>query len=114
MNPCLTVGVTTHNERDNITDLLDRLLGLPKNRIRIILFDDGSTDGTATLIAQHPLFRQENFQAHLADVNFGSPSVGRRFIAEHATSPYITFVDGDDLIDPKALAAVAERLKPGF
>ncbi|MBA1158169.1 glycosyltransferase [Microvirga mediterraneensis] len=110
----MTVGVTTHNERDNITVLLDRLLGLPKSRIRIILYDDGSSDGTATLIAQHPLFRQENFQAHLADVNFGSPSVGRRFIAEHATTPYITFVDGDDLIDPHALASAAERLRPGF
>ncbi|WP_195904254.1 glycosyltransferase [Microvirga lotononidis] len=114
MNPCLTVGVTTHNERDNITVLLDRLLRLPKGRIRIILYDDGSADGTAALIAKHPLFRQENFQAHLADVNFGSPSVGRRYIAEHATTPYLTFVDGDDLIDPDALAAAAERLRPGF
>lgn len=114
MKPCLTVGVTTHNERYNIINLLDRLLMLPKDRIRIILYDDGSTDGTATLIAEHPLSRQANFQAQLADVNFGSPSVGRRFIAEHAASPYITFVDGDDLIDPKALAAAAERLRPGF
>lgn len=114
MNPCLTVGVTTHNERDNITVLLDRLLRLPKGRILIILYDDRSDDGTAALIAKHPLFGQENFQAHLADVNFGSPSVGRRYIAEHATTPYLTFVDGDDLIDPDALAAAAERLRPGF
>lgn len=110
----LTVGVTTHNEVENITVLLDRLLLLPKSRIQIVLYDDGSTDGTAALIAQHTLAQQENFQARLADVNFGSPSIGRRYIAERANSPYITFIDGDDLIDPKALAAVAERLVPGF
>ncbi|WP_262027454.1 glycosyltransferase [Microvirga sp. Mcv34] len=110
----MTVGVTTHNERDNITVLLDRLLRLPKGRILILLYDDRSDDGTAALIAKHPLFGQENFQAHLADVNFGSPSIGRRYIAEHATTPYLTFVDGDDLIDPDALAAAAERLRPGF
>jgi glycosyltransferase involved in cell wall biosynthesis len=114
MDFCLTVGVTTHNEVENIAVLLDRLLLLPKSRIQIVLYDDGSTDGTASLIAQHPLAHQGNFQARLADVNFGSPSIGRRYIAERANSPYITFIDGDDLIDPKALAAVAEQLAPGF
>ncbi|WP_230534599.1 glycosyltransferase family 2 protein, partial [Microvirga roseola] len=110
----MTVGVTTHNEQYNIQGLLDRLSHLDEEHVQIILYDDASTDGTASSIALHPLSRQRNFEAHLADANFGSPSVGRQFIADRAKGPYVTFVDGDDLIDPKALAAAARRLVPGF
>ncbi len=113
MNPILTVGVTTHNERENIKPLLDRLSRLDETLIHVILFDDASTDGTAALIAQHPISRKRNFQAQMAETNFGSPSVGRQFIASNAKSPYVTFVDGDDLINPKALTALARRLTPG-
>ncbi|MEE1610159.1 glycosyltransferase [Microvirga sp. CF3016] len=114
MNPILTVGVTTHNERENINPLLDRLSRLDESLIHVILFDDASTDGTATLIAQHPISKKRNFQAQLAETNFGSPSVGRQFIASNAQSPYVTFVDGDDLINPKALMTLARRLAPGL
>jgi len=114
MNPILTVGVTTHNERENIQRLLDRLSRLDDKLIHVILFDDASTDGTASLIAQHPISKKRNFQAELAETNFGSPSVGRQFIADNAKSPYVTFVDGDDLINPKALTALARRLAPGL
>jgi glycosyltransferase involved in cell wall biosynthesis len=114
MNPILTVGVTTHNERENIKTLLNRLLRLDEKLIHVILFDDASTDGTAALIAQHPISKKRNFQAKLAETNFGSPSVGRQFIADNAKSPYVTFVDGDDLINPKALTALARHLAPGL
>src|SRR3712207_2332506 len=114
MSPILTVGVTTHNERENIKRLLDRLSRLDEKLIHVILFDDASSDGTASLIAQHPISKKRNFQAQLAEANFGSPSVGRQFIASNAKSPYVTFVDGDDLINPKALTAVARRLTPGL
>jgi glycosyltransferase involved in cell wall biosynthesis len=114
MHPILTVGVTTHNERGNIERLLNQLTRLDEKGFQIILFDDGSTDGTAAFIEQHPLARTSHFEAHLAETNFGSPSAGRQFIANRARAPYVTFVDGDDLIRPKALTALAKRLTSGF
>ncbi|MBJ6128574.1 glycosyltransferase [Microvirga splendida] len=114
MNPILTIGVTTHNERENIVGLLDRLAVLDEKRFQIVVFDDASTDGTANLIAQHPLSKRAHFEVQLAEANFGSPSVGRQYIADQAKAPYVTFVDGDDLIQPEALTTVANRLAPGF
>jgi glycosyltransferase involved in cell wall biosynthesis len=114
MLPALTVGITTHNEKDNIRALLDRLSLLDESLIHVILYDDKSTDGTADLIAAHPIFGKPHFRACLANENFGSPSKGRKYIADHASTPYVTFVDGDDLIDPQALTIVARRLPQGF
>ncbi len=114
MHPILTIGVTTHNERENIETLLNRLAMLDERNFHIVLFDDASSDGTASLISKHPLAQKSHFEAHLAKKNFGSPSVGRQFIAQQARATYVAFVDGDDLIDPKALMALATRLKPGF
>src|SRR5918994_6849948 len=110
----LTVGVTTQNEKGNIKVLLDRLAQLDSKLIEIILYDDASTDGTAALIAHHHIATKSHFQAHLAEANFGSPSAGRQYIANRAQSDYITFIDGDDLVDPETLTVLAKRLRPGF
>ncbi|HEV7291035.1 MAG TPA: glycosyltransferase [Devosia sp.] len=94
-----TIGITTHNESATISEMLDRLAGIPPTDVDVLLFDDGSTDDTAGLISTHQISKQENFRAHLSDVNHGTPSVGRAFIGREALSEYVVLFDGDDIID---------------
>lgn len=47
----LSVVVPTYNERDNITELVSRILANnPKTDLEVIVVDDGSPDGTAEVV----------------------------------------------------------------
>jgi dolichol-phosphate mannosyltransferase len=47
----ILVIVPTYNERENITPLLDRLLGLPFG-LHVLIVDDGSPDGTGQVVRE--------------------------------------------------------------
>jgi dolichol-phosphate mannosyltransferase len=43
-NPACTVVIPTFNERENLPQLVARLMQMP--RVRVLVVDDGSPDGT--------------------------------------------------------------------
>ncbi|MGW4005013.1 glycosyltransferase family 2 protein, partial [Streptomyces nigra] len=51
-DPRTTVVVITHNRRPELLRTLDRLAELPE-RPRVIVTDNGSTDGTAAAVTRH-------------------------------------------------------------
>ncbi|HEV7276367.1 MAG TPA: glycosyltransferase [Devosiaceae bacterium] len=108
-----TIGITTHNEALTIGEQLDRLTTLPPEVVDIIVFDDGSTDGTPDVIIQHPISTQPNFRAHLSKINHGTPSVGRTYFGEHAHSEYVVLFDGDDILDVDHFLRFAEVAPTG-
>lgn len=107
---CVSIGLTTHDEIENISSLLDSLVQLVEQGFPVILFDDASTDGTDDAIRSHPIFSCKLFRAEFATQNSGGPSRGRAFIANEAVTEYVTFVDGDDHIDPRGFSALARQL----
>ncbi|HEY3872900.1 MAG TPA: polyprenol monophosphomannose synthase [Actinocrinis sp.] len=42
----ITVVIPTYNERDNLPQLVDQLLGLPLDTLHVLVVDDNSPDGT--------------------------------------------------------------------
>ena len=52
IEPTVSVVIAAHNEKRNIKDRVENLLGqdYPRDRIEIIIVSDGSTDGTNDLI----------------------------------------------------------------
>ena len=99
-----TVGITTHNEGENVASLLTALESLKSSDVDIMLFDDASTDSTPLIVRQHPIYGKGNFHAHFATDNHGTPSLGRTYIGENAQTEYVALVDGDDRIDPTEFA----------
>ena len=100
----LTIGITTHNEKMNIASLMDELRRCPSDW-QVIIYDDCSKDDTVSIIKSHPLLLDRNVLLHIASKNAGGPATGRQFIADHATNPFVTLIDGDDLIDADQLTA---------
>jgi len=73
-----------------------------------VVVDDGSTDGTGSVVADHmrrdpriKYFRQENLRQAAAK-NLG---------IENCSGQYIQFLDADDMIEPEKLSAQVEFLE---
>lgn len=54
------VVIPTYNERETINKALDLVLALPR-KLDVLVVDDGSPDGTAAVVKEHPEFNKQIF-----------------------------------------------------
>lgn len=111
----ISIVVPLYNERDNITDLIERAtrtmqkLELP---YELILVDDGSTDGSLEILAK---LREE--QPHIKVIelrrNFGqTAALAAGF--DHAGGEIIVPLDGDLQNDPADIPRLIDKLNEGY
>lgn len=102
--PKVTIIVPCWNEERTIAKTVTSILGLeyPKDKLDIILVDDGSTDNTYSIMEQyktHPSIRvikKENGGKHTA-MNMG---------IEMSDSPFVGCLDADSFVHPEALKRI--------
>ncbi len=102
-DPRVAVVVITHQRRDELLLALDRLLALPEQP-RVVVVDNGSTDGTADAVRAR--FPQVELLA--SPENLGA--VGRNVGVALLTTPYVAFCDDDTWWDPGSLRTAADVL----
>lgn len=103
--PSTTIIVPCWNEEKTVAGTVHSLLRLnyPKDKLKIFIVDDGSTDSTWEAIqkfAHHPqiaLFKKENGGKHTA-VNLG---------IEKATTELVGCLDADSFVEENALLEIA-------
>ncbi len=103
--PSATVVVPCWNEEKTLRKTVGSLLALryPKDKLKIMLVDDGSTDKTWSIMQEwknNPnmlLFRKENGGKHTA-LNLG---------IEKATTDLVGCLDADSFVDPDALMRIS-------
>ncbi len=97
------VIVPTYNERENIELLLDRLLGLPYG-LEVLVVDDGSPDGTGSLVAARA---ERDPRVHLlrraGKLGLGSAYVAGFRYALEQDAEYVFEMDADFSHDPEAI-----------
>jgi cellulose synthase/poly-beta-1,6-N-acetylglucosamine synthase-like glycosyltransferase len=99
--PEVTVIVPCFNEERTIKSTMDSLLSLnyPKEKLHLIVVDDGSTDNTWQIISKYEkiprmkIFHKENGGKFTA-LNLG---------LTHTTTPYVGCLDADSFVHPEAL-----------
>lgn len=99
--PSVTIIMPCWNESKTVHGTVESLLALdyPKDKLEIIIVDDGSTDNTWDEMQRykdHPqihIFHQENGGKHVA-VNYG---------IDHATTDLVGCLDADSFVAPHAL-----------
>ncbi len=99
--PGLDIAVAAYNARDYLIDCVESLLCDGRDDVRVIIVDDGSTDGSgdeaATHFATDPRVRVER------KPNGGCASA-RNYGRLVSDATHITFVDADDFVTPNMFA----------
>ena len=102
--PAVSVIVPVHNVEGHVADCLDSLLATALGSFEIVAVDDGSTDGSAAILADYASRNPETIRV------FTKPNGGlgdaRNFGMERARGAYLAFVDADDLVEPDFLSAL--------
>ena len=103
----LSIIVPVYNVLPYIRQCLDSLLGQTMENYEIILIDDGSTDGTAQVLADYAARFPEKIV--LRRVENGGQGRARNIAIDMAKGEYLGFIDSDDWIDPTMYEKLCKR-----
>lgn len=106
--PLVSIIIPAYNAAAYLPDSLRCVLGQTHPHVEAIVVDDGSTDGTAALLAEWAGRELRVRAVHQA--NQGLPSA-RNSGLRVARGEYIAFLDADDVIDPEKVARQLEHLQ---
>lgn len=98
----VAVVMITHNRVNEVLRSLDELSRLPE-RPRLVVVDNGSTDGTARAVAKHFGGKVEVVEG---GANLGA--VARTVGVRHVEEPYVAFCDDDTWWEPGSLRRAAD------
>lgn len=94
----ISVLVPAYNAEKNIRQCIDSILAQTKDRIEIVLVDDGSTDSTGQIIDEYKELNSNIVVVHQKNQGL----TGARISAlKHSSGEYIGWVDADDFLEPE-------------
>lgn len=94
-SPLVTVVITTYNCQDYVEETIRSALAQDYPNLEVILVDDGSSDNT--------VLAAKRFVPEITVIeqtNSGGPSKPRNTGLTMAKGKYISFLDGDDILEP--------------
>lgn len=104
-NPLISGIVPVFNGERYLPETLDSMLAQTYKPLEIIVVDDGSTDGTAKVVASYGdkvrYLRQDN----------SGPAIARNRGIDAAKGKFIAFLDADDLWHPEKLMCQMARFE---
>ncbi len=107
-SPRLTIVIPYHNLGTYLMDTLDSLEAVRELCPEIIVVDDGSTDGLS--IATLSRVRRLYPHIHVYRKANEGLAATRNYGAKIASSPYLAFLDADDMVDSRYYARSLEIL----
>ncbi|MEE8105009.1 MAG: glycosyltransferase family 2 protein [Planctomycetota bacterium] len=108
MAPKVSVLIPTYNRAALLPDAVASVLGQTMRDLELIVIDDGSTDGTANMLAE--LFGADPRLRVIRTQNSGAARARNRGVDE-ARADYIALLDSDDIHEPEFLATQIELLE---
>ncbi len=106
----VSVIVPVYNAGPYLTQCIDSILNQTYHNIELILVNDGSTDGSATICES---YRQVDQRVRLINKRLGGGGVGaaRNSALPLITGEFVLFVDNDDWLDPNHIEVLYKALK---
>lgn len=103
--PLISCIIPTYNSERYLREALESIRGQTYQQLEIIIADDGSTDGTANVVAAYG--QQIRF---LRQPTAGPPAT-RNLGLREAQGEFVAFLDADDLWHPEKLARQMARFQ---
>lgn len=102
--PSVTIAVPVWNEEDTLAGTLDSLLALdyPKNKLKIFVIDDGSTDGTLAIANKY----KDRPQIEIYSQPNGGKHTAVNFALEKCQTELFGCLDADSFVDSQALKRI--------
>ena len=96
MNNLVSIIIPVWNCEKYLGQCLDSILKQTYKNLEIILVDDGSTDGSLSIMKEYE--KKDNRIIAITQKNSG-PGIARNTGFDRATGKYICFIDSDDYVD---------------
>ncbi|MDO4623501.1 MAG: glycosyltransferase family 2 protein [Eubacteriales bacterium] len=103
--------LASYNGERFIREQLDSLLNQTEKGIRIIVRDDGSTDGTGNILEEYRLRHADKIELVGDRSASGSPARNFMELLKYSKSEYIMFCDQDDVWDPEKVHKMLVRMQ---
>ena len=108
-SPIVSIVVAVFNMKEHIRQCIESVLGQSVQDIELILVDDVSTDGTANILKEYQQ-RDARVKIVWQKENAGA-QVARNAGIEVSQGRYITTLDHDDFLHPKAIEYAIRAFK---
>lgn len=102
--PMVEVLLATYNGGRFLREQIDSILAQDYTNFSILASDDGSSDGTTTLLAEYAEREPRRFRILAGLPPTGSAQNNFLRLMQHATADYLCFSDQDDVWLPEKLA----------
>lgn len=90
---CISIIMPTYNVEQYLRQCLDSVIGQTFTDYELIIIDDGSSDGTVSIITEY----EERYpNIHFYSQQHGRQAKARNLGISKSKGKYITFLDGDD------------------
>lgn len=108
MRPLVSVIIPTYNNERQLPRCIDSLLAQTYGNFELIAVDDGSTDGSGSVL---DAYAERDARIRVIHRKNGGVSSARNVGIDDAKGEYVTFVDGDDAVDPSYIEYLAGALR---
>jgi CDP-glycerol glycerophosphotransferase len=108
LTPLLTVVMPVYNVEEYLPAALDSVLTQTQHDLELIAVDDSSTDGCLAVLRDYE--RRDPRVRVFTQPNSGQ-GPARNLGVRHARGEFLTFVDSDDTVPPRAFAHMIDRLR---
>jgi len=106
----LTVIIPAYNAEKYLPQCLDSVIGQTLKDIEVICVDDGSTDGSASVLQA---YAQKDSRISVLTQGNSGQSAARNRALEKAKGAYVQFLDADDWLDPDCCRVLSGQTAAG-
>lgn len=105
----LTLVICLYNAEQYIAETLQSVMHQTMQDFHLLIVNDCSTDGSIEIVTQFFIKHPRQYELISFEQNQGI-CYARHFAERHTTTPYLMFLDADDILKPNAIETMYNKI----